>query len=264
MLLTPKKAWPIERFASERALIGMRANLFSCVTRRNISSLVMTMLVVLTACSSNQLGPEIQSGQAAYTAMDASTRQGLDRDYRIGPLDTIDINVFQEPDLSVKELEVDASGNVSLPLIGPMAAGGKTTTQLSRDIAARLTERYLRSPQVSVTVGNSASQKVTVEGEVTEPGVYETKGRTSLLQTLALAKGETRTAALNQVVIFRTINGQRMGAVFDVSSIRSGRAPDPEILGNDIVVVGFSRAKSLWRDILSTTPILNMFRPIIP
>lgn len=242
----------------------MRANLFSCVTRRDLSPLVMTMLVVLTACSSNQLGPEIQSGQAAYTAMDASTRQGLDRDYRIGPLDTIDINVFQEPDLSVKELEVDASGNVSLPLIGPMVAAGKTTTQLSRDIAARLTERYLRSPQVSVTVGSSASQKVTVEGEVTQPGVYDTKGRTSLLQSLAMAKGETRTAELNQVVIFRTINGQRMGAVFDVNSIRSGRSSDPEILGNDIVVVGFSRAKSLWRDILSTTPILNMFRPIIP
>jgi polysaccharide export outer membrane protein len=101
-----------------------------------------------------------------------------------------------------------------------------------------------------------------VQGEVREPGVFEIKGGTTLLQTIALAKGETPSSKLNEVVVFRTINGQRMGAVFDVRQIRSGNAADPIILGNDIVIVGFSSARKLWGDLLSTTPILNIFRPV--
>jgi polysaccharide export outer membrane protein len=92
--------------------------------------------------------------------------------------------------------------------------------------------------------------------------VFDIKGGTTLLQTIALAKGETSASKLNEVVVFRNINGQRMGAVFDVRQIRSGNAPDPVILGNDMVIVGFSSARKMWGDLLSTTPILNIFRPI--
>lgn len=218
--------------------------------------------LLVAGCASTALSPSVQSGSAAYSELQA-TAQNVNADYRIGPLDTVDIGVFEEPDLSMKGLEVDTSGSISLPLIGSLTAGGKTTSQLAAEIAQRLSAKYLKNPQVSVSVASSASQNVTVEGEVAEPGVYPVKGHTSLLQTLALAKGETRVAALNQVVVFRTINGTRMGAVFDVKAIRAGRAPDPQILGNDLVVVGFSAARSLWRDILSATPVLNLFRPII-
>src|SRR6185503_2714179 len=128
----------------------------------------------------------------------------------------------------------------------------------------QLGERYLKNPQVSVVVANSASQKVTVEGEVAEPGVYDLKGTTTLLQTLALAKGETRSAKLNQVVIFRNVNGQRMGAVFDIAAIRTGKAADPQILGNAIVGVGFSKARRMWSDILNAVPIIGLFRPVVP
>jgi polysaccharide export outer membrane protein len=221
-----------------------------------------TFSLILGGCASTALSPSIQSGSAAYSALQV-TAQDASADYRIGPLDTIDVGVFQEPDLSVKGLEVDSSGSISMPLVGSLAAGGKTTTQLAADISQKLSEKYLKNPQVSVTVASSSSQNVTVEGQVAEPGVYPVKGHTSLLQTLALAKGETSVAALNQVVVFRTINGSRMGAVFDVKAIRTGRSPDPQILGNDVVVVGFSAARSLWKDILSTTPVLNLFRPIL-
>ena len=54
-----------------------------------------------------------------------------------------------------------------------------------------------------------------------------------------------------------------MAAVFDIKALGAGRAADPQILGNDIVIIGFSPAKSLWRDILSTVPILNVFRPVV-
>jgi polysaccharide export outer membrane protein len=113
-----------------------------------------------------------------------------------------------------------------------------------------------------VTVASSVSQKVSIQGEVTQPGVYELKGPTTLLEALSLAKGELRTAELDQVVVFRTIDGKRNGAVFDIRAIRAGTANDPQILGNDVVVVGFSQARRTWEDILKTIPVLNVFRPL--
>ena len=183
-------------------------------------------------------------------------------DYKISPLDSVDVSVFGEPDLSVKAVQVDAAGAISLPLVGTIQAAGMTTSQLARSLEGRFGQKYLRNPQVTVTVAASLSQKVSIQGEVTEPGVYELKGPTTLLQALSMAKGELRTASLDQVVVFRTVNGKRMGAVFDVRLIRAGSANDPQIVGNDVVVVGFSEARRTWEDILRTVPILNVFRVI--
>jgi polysaccharide export outer membrane protein len=66
-----------------------------------------------------------------------------------------------------------------------------------------------------------------------------------LLDVISMAKGETEIATLEQVVVFRNINNQRMGAVFDIASIRRGQAADPVIQGNDLVVVGHSAARQL-------------------
>ena len=102
-------------------------------------------------------------------------------------------------------------------------------------------------------------QKVTVDGSVTEPGVYAIQGRTTLLDALAMAKGTTRVAALDQVLIFREENGENMVARFNVQAIRHGEAPNPEIQGNDIIVVGFSNLKGFYRDVLTMAPLLAAF-----
>src|SRR3546814_19100731 len=86
--------------------------------------------------------------------------------YRIGALDVLKVTVFQEEDLSFDELQVDASGNVSLPLIGTVRAEGMTAAALSSEIATKLGAKYLVNPQVSVSVASSVSQNVTVEGNV--------------------------------------------------------------------------------------------------
>ncbi len=222
--------------------------------------------IALSACASNQrLAPNVSSGQAAYQIIPAAQNAtNTSADYRIGALDTIDITVFQEPDLSKKAIQVDASGRLALPLVGTVAAKGKTASELSRELELLFGERYLRDPQVTVTVAGSVSQKVSIQGEVTEPGVFQLNGPTTLLDVMSMAKGETQFATLNQVVVFRNIDGQRMGAVFDVASIRRGEAADPVIQGNDLVVVGYSSAKRFWRNILSTAPLFNVFRPILP
>jgi polysaccharide export outer membrane protein len=115
---------------------------------------------------------------------------------------------------------------------------------------------------VTVTVATSVSQNVSVQGEVTQPGIYPINGPTTLLGVLSMAKGETELAKLDQVVVFRTINGERMGAVFDVGAIRRGAAPDPAIQGSDLVVVGYSAARRFWRDVVAASPIFSVFRRV--
>jgi polysaccharide biosynthesis/export protein len=221
------------------------------------------LCLLLAACgASQQVANDLPRGSAAYSLMPAAGPNMSQADYKISPLDSIDVSVFGEPDLSVKAVQVDAAGTLALPLVGTVQAAGMTASQLARTLEGRFGQKYLRNPQVTVTVAASLSQKVSIQGEVNEPGVYELKGPTTLLQALSMAKGELRTASLDQVVVFRTVNGKRMGAVFDVRLIRAGSANDPQIVGNDVVVVGFSEARRMWDDILRTMPILNVFRAI--
>lgn len=180
-------------------------------------------------------------------------------EYRIGVGDKLDVRVFQVEDLSFEELVVDTSGNINLPLIGAVRSAGSTTGQLASDIAGRLGARFLRDPQVTVTVKEAASQKVTVDGAVTKPGVYEMRGSTSLLQAIAMAEGPTRVADLTKVAVFRSIDGRRSVALFDLSAIRQGLAPDPQVLGDDVIVVDTSRLNSALREVIGAIPALAAF-----
>jgi polysaccharide export outer membrane protein len=110
-----------------------------------------------------------------------------------------------------------------------------------------------------VTVTEAASQKITVDGAVTKPGVYEMRGSTTLLQAVAMAEGPTRVADLTKVAVFRTIDGRRAVALFDLEAIRQGRADDPQVLGDDIVVVDTSRVNSVMREVLAALPGLAVF-----
>lgn len=246
---------------SHVTLSGWGNHSFGRLVVRQIWTTLLPVFLTAAGCAGTQIGEHLPKGTQAYNIIPEANPARANEDYRIGPLDAIDVTVFQEPELSVKAAKVDAFGNVALPLVGNVSAGGKTANQLSREIATRLGQKYLENPQVSVVVSAPVAQKVVVQGEVVQPGVYQIEGPTTLLGALALARGETRVASLHEVVVFRTVNGQRMGAVFDINSIRSGTAKDPEILSNDLVVVGYSPAKSIWRDILSSVPLLNVFRP---
>lgn len=216
------------------------------------------LLLAVAACASPR--PLLPAGAAAYRVIPAPTT-GAVADYRIGALDELTITVFREADLSLEKQRVDASGNLLFPLIGAVRAGGRTTEQVARDIAQRLDARFVRDPQVTVTVVSSQSQRVTVEGSVQAPGVYEIGASATLLEALARAQSPTNVARLDQVVVFRMIDGQRTGAVFDLRRIRAGLDADPRILGGDTVVVGFSAVRGAFRDFLSAAPLLAVFRP---
>jgi polysaccharide export outer membrane protein len=180
-------------------------------------------------------------------------------DYRIGPLDKLNIVVFEVKELSAENLQVDASGQILLPLIGAVQAKGKTTAELSTEIGARLEEHYLQSPEVSVTVAEAASQKITVEGAVNDAGVFELKGRTSLLEAVGRAKGVSKAANSHHVAIVRTVDGSPHAATFDLAAISAGKARDPEVIANDVVIVDTSRSKSFWHGVVEVLPAFYLF-----
>lgn len=230
---------------------------------RTLSLLSVLAALFLTGCG----GPRMDLTE--MTAAQPADMQQLDPgpaghpagEYRIGVGDKINVRVFQVPDLSFEDLVIDTSGNVQMPLIGAVRGSGRTPGEMSADIAERLSAQYLRNPQVTVTVTEAASQKITVDGAVTKPGVYEMRGATSLLQAVAMAEGPTRLADLSRVAVFRTIDGRRSVALFDLGAIRQGRAEDPQVLGDDVVVVDISRLNSALREILTAVPALAIFRP---
>lgn len=217
--------------------------------------------VFLSACASTSpVGPR---GEDAYRIFPPLTQAAPLNEYEIGPFDVISITTYQEEDLSFDDLKVDASGNILFPLIGSVMAAGLTAQELSQEIETRLGERFLVNPRVTIVVDSSASREVTVEGAVRNAGIYPIEGGTTLLQAIALADGPTEVGSTDDVVIFRTINGQRMAGVFNLTAIRRGLAEDPQVLGNDVVVVAHSSGRQLYRDILSASPLIaGIFRPL--
>lgn len=223
---------------------------------RNIS--ITALALAAAGCTTPA---NLPTGADAYSIIPAQQQATTLREYRIQPPDKITVIVFREPDMSLSDIEVDTAGRVTLPLIGSVEAAGKTTDELSALISTSL-RRYLAHPEVAVYVSSAVSQRVVVEGQVNQPGIYDFRGRTTLLGALALARGPSRVAALREVAIFRNVNGQRMAAKFDLPAIRRGEAPDPEILASDTVVVGYSGIKGAWRDFLQAAPAFAIFRPL--
>jgi polysaccharide biosynthesis/export protein len=178
-----------------------------------------------------------------------------DRPSLIGPLDTLQVDVFNIPDLS-HEMQVDASGRISMPLAGTIDARGKTSAELARAIEAALRSRYVRNPEVTVNIRSSVSQVVTIDGQVVEPGLYPVTNQMTLMRAVASAKGLSEFARQDDIVILRTVNGRKMAGLYNMEAIRRGMYDDPAIYANDIIVVGDSPQRRLFRDFVSLSPLL--------
>lgn len=212
----------------------------------------LTLALLLAGCATSG-SPRSSSGPLPAPDF-ASARPA----YRIGANDLLNVVVFQVKDLE-REVRVDNAGQIALPLIGSIHAAGLGVQDLESSIAAHYRDRFLQNPQVSVFVKEYARQRVTVEGAVTNPGIFPIATQLSLLQGIALAKGPTNVADEHDVIVFRTVDGERRLARFDLDAIREGKAPDPELLGEDIVVVGESGGKVLLRRFIELTPLIGVW-----
>jgi len=182
--------------------------------------------------------------------------QASDRPYRVGPFDKLTIDVFGSEELSDKEVQVDASGRITFPLVGTVEVAGKTPGEVSIVLQDLFRGRFIKNPQVSVNLKEIVSQTVTIGGEVKKPGVYPIVGKMTLMTAIASAEGWTDISSRSSVAVFRTVGGKDYAALFNVKAIQKGTYPDPEIYASDVVMVGDSQGRKIWKDFLAATPLL--------
>jgi polysaccharide export outer membrane protein len=203
-----------------------------------------------------RLSDELTLGVATPRAIPASVQPSLvpgalqasPRDYRIGPEDLIEIQVFGVDQLT-RTVRVNNRGQISLPLVGNLEVGGMTAQQAEALVVKRLAESYLQDPQVSLFIKEYTSQRVTIEGAVNKPGVYPLRGPTTLLQSLAVAGGQASLSDMTEVMLFRAdTTGKRETLVYNVDRIRSGELQDPAVVNDDLIVVKRSQARVLFKD----------------
>ena len=228
--------------------------------KRSIHLLAVGLALTLIAGCAEKRGGPITYDVKTFGAPDAPTVVPLEQGYRIAPLDTLAIKIFKMPDLS-GDYEVDLSGLIALPLIGSIRAVDLTTAELDDRLTAKLGEKYLQHPDVSVGVKSSTRRNITVDGAVNRIGAVAINGPTTLLQVIAQAGGPTVDANPRRVAIFRQINGQRQAAAFDLTAIRRGEAPDTPVYPGDIVIVDGSKIKALQKQILSSLSLFSIFKP---
>jgi polysaccharide biosynthesis/export protein len=218
-------------------------------------------LALLVGCASTpplQGSPDVTVTEA--TALPSPT--GIIDDpaadiFRIGALDLVIVDVFGFDSLTNRRFQVDASGNISIPIGGSINVGGLTAAEAEQRIRQRLREGHVRNPQVSVNIDTTNSRYVTVDGEVTQPGNYPLVNNMTLMRSIAAARGGGEFAALERVVLFRTVNGQRMAALYDLAAIRRGAYPDPRVYAQDVIVVGNSSARRIFRNLVEASTLLT-------
>lgn len=160
-------------------------------------------------------------------------------DYALGAGDSVRIQVFQNPDLTV-EARVSEGGVISYPLLGALRIGGLSPTSVERLIAQRLKDgNFLQNPQVTVNVLQFRSQQVSVLGNVNKPGRYplETTGM-RLSEVLSLAGG-IAPAGADEVVLITQRDGKPQRLEIDlVDLFASGDVTRDPVLGaGDVLYV---------------------------
>lgn len=176
-------------------------------------------------------------------------------DYRIGLYDVLDVNVFEIDDLH-RQVQVDGNGFIVLPLIGEVPAQGRTPAELADDVRVKLDARFVNNAKVEIQVRQSQSEHVTVDGAVNEAGVFPLKGRVTLMQAVAMAKGPMGADAnVHKVSIFRTVDGRWTRTQYDLAKIRSGKLDDPLIEPRDVVVVAGSKKQDILRTLGTILPV---------
>ncbi len=234
----------------------------SCSRVRLLATMVTSgALLGLTGCaSSTQMSAPVQDlKRVDVSSMPVPSTADLsasDRPYRVGPFDKLTIDVFGSEELSQKEVQVDASGRITFPLIGTVEVAGKTPGEIGAAMQDLFRGRFIRNPQVTVNLKQIVSQTVTIGGEVRKPGVYPIIGKMTLMTAIASAEGWTDISDRGNVVVFRTVNKQDYAAVYNVKAIQRGRYPDPEVFASDVVMVGDSQSRKIWKDFLAASPLL--------
>jgi polysaccharide export outer membrane protein len=189
------------------------------------------------------LGPIVaaQKPEAPAEKPEASAKppaaSAAEREYKIGPQDVVQIDVWKEPEIS-RTIPVRPDGKISVPLLHDVQAAGLTAMELATSLRDGLS-KYLNNPQVNVTVTQINSRRVYLTGEVTRAGAIPLLPNMTVLQALASGGGFTQFAKMKNIYVLRTENGKQVKHPFNYKEVVKGNLSEQNILlqdGDTIVV----------------------------
>ncbi|MES2675324.1 MAG: XrtA/PEP-CTERM system exopolysaccharide export protein [Pseudomonadota bacterium] len=168
---------------------------------KNLSMImqIITITLLLASCSSSRPQPT-----------PPALGGGAVEEYRIGVGDSIEVNIWRNPELS-RSVQVRPDGKISMPLIGDLVAADLTTSQLSMNVTNALSG-YVKSPQVAIILGNSSSsdfqRRVRITGAVKSPQSLPYRDGMTVLDLVLLAGGPNEFASANKAKLYRKVNGE--------------------------------------------------------
>jgi protein involved in polysaccharide export with SLBB domain len=181
--------------------------------------------ICILACSSAQR-PPVSIGKI----------EQLPPDDQVGIDDTFDVRVYGENELSTT-YRVASDGTIDFPLAGRISVVGLRTGDIQKELVGRLRDRFLKDPQVTVSMKEWNSRKVSVLGQVQKPGPVAYHPHMTIVDAIAQAGGFTGIASKNAVSLRREGGGKIQTRIYPVADITEGRAVNISVLPGDVVVV---------------------------
>lgn len=184
--------------------------------------------------------PKVSSSQA-YAPGSQQTLSSAENDYALSSGDTVELNVFREPDLASRAT-IARDGTVQLPLIREIKIAGLTVRDARALLTKLYSEQYLVNPQISLSVIQFAQRKFTIMGQIAKPGSYELQGGQSLdlLEAIGMAGGFTRIADRGHVIVRRGNRADKQVFKLNAKRMAEGKTETFEILPGDVITVGES------------------------
>jgi len=196
-------------------------------------ALVLPALALSAEKAIEPIAPESSKSNPASTSSAPS-------DYRLRPLDLLDIRVFQEEDLTMTN-KVSQAGTLTFPLIGSVKVAGLKVHEAEILVTDRLKDGYMKNPQVTILVKEYAARRVSVLGEVKKPGTVEIppEEALTLLQAVAYAGGFQNVAKTDEVIVRRIIDGKETKSKVNATRLMRADAAETDypLEPGDIVYV---------------------------
>jgi polysaccharide export outer membrane protein len=212
----------------------------SCAGFSKRSFIGLTAILLIPGLGVPTAGSAAQApGQppaAASSAAPENTTGGPG--YRIGAGDSLQIDVWKEPEASVQSVVVRPDGKITLPLIKEIYVLGLTPSELEKLVTAKLAQ-LIRNADVTVVIKEIRSKKVYIVGAVNKIGPIPLLSQMTILQALAEAGGLTDYAKKSKIYVLRSENGKQLKLTFDYSAVTKGEHMEQNIVlqPDDTIVV---------------------------
>lgn len=189
----------------------------------------MNTKLILIICALLGLAASLLPGQTTESRRSSGV---------IGRLDTVEIRVFREDDLTTTG-QLSANGTITMPFIGAVRLAGLTTDQAAAAIKAKLKDGWLVQPEVSVSIEGRVRRTITVLGQAQNPGVFELPAdrKLTVVEAIGMAGGATRIANTKKMTLKRGAGGRPQVMQLNLKDITTGKAPDITLLDGDVLSI---------------------------